>query len=102
MWMVYTRTPRPDAPPWHGRRIFAVFDSLMWPVLAVWLLVNASVELGLIGAAAVATCSLVGACGAVRAVTRNHRYRFVFGRVLRWAALAVMAAYALKLGMSIT
>ena len=38
MWLLVARGPRPDAPDWPGRRMFAAVDAVVWPLLWVLLI----------------------------------------------------------------
>lgn len=76
MWLLYARSPAPDAQYWPGRRWLAALDALLWPALMAALLVHAELDLGLLRSVGLALCAVVGLRRGFRAVWRNERYRF--------------------------
>ena len=85
MWMIFARTPYPDAPHWPGRRILAAVDAVAWPALWLLLLARAPVALGIVGHVAAGWVIWSGVPRLHRAVLANHRYRFTswrWGRVV--------------------
>lgn len=85
MWLVLTRTPRPDAPHWPGRRFLAFVDAVSWPTAWIALVANAPQPTGIVGPMVVAL-AVLSALGRVhRAAWHNHRYYFTtwrWGRVV--------------------
>lgn len=70
------REPRPDAPHWPGRRVFAAVDAAIWPLLWVAVFAHAPRPVGVVGPF-VATVALLSVWGRLRrALWINHRYRF--------------------------
>ena len=97
MWVIFARASPPDAQVWPGRRLLALFDAVGWPAAwAAWLL-GLSVPLGLAGHFALAWCGVAAVRRAIRAVGGNPRYHFTTSRWGRWAALALVFGYTLKL-----
>ncbi len=97
MWLILARAPRPDMPVWPGRRGLALLDALAWP--AVWLafVVQAPVNMGILGRLIVAVCVMVAVRRGYLAVVHNQRYEFTIWRWgLRLGAL-VAFGYAIQL-----
>ena len=97
MWFVVARDAKPDAPYWPGRRLFAVLDAAVWPLLWVLVFSHASKPVGLVGpfVAAVAMLCVLGRLH--RAIWVNHRYRFTTWRWGRVAVALILMGLVLKL-----
>ncbi len=90
MWLLISRTPRPDAAYWPGRRLLALLDAVAWPTLWVGLLVRAPFRTGVVGTVAMALLVTIAARRSHKAIFRNERYRFTtwrYGLVLTWSAV---------------
>ena len=97
MWLLYARTPRPDAPYWPGRRLLAAVDALGWPLLWVIGFSHVPRPVGLVGPF-VAAVALLCALGRLhRALWANHRYRFTTWRWGRAVAVLLLIGAAMKL-----
>ena len=97
MWMLYLRTPAPDAAHWPGRRGLAVLDAALWPTLIAAFAANLSIDSGLVGRFVIAACVLVAMRRCSRALMHNERYRFATGRWATLLAAMVMMGVMLKL-----
>jgi hypothetical protein len=100
MWLLVPRQPRPDALYWRGRRLLAVIDAALWPVVWVLLLSQVPKPAGIVFPFAAALALLSGAARVRRALWFNHRYWFTtwrWGKVL--ASMFVIGA-VLKLSTS--
>lgn len=85
MWILMTRTPRPDAAYWPGRRALAALDAVLWPLAIAGTLAHTGFLRGIVGAVG-ATWLAFAACGRLRTAWQaNHRYRFT---TWRWGRLA--------------
>lgn len=97
MWLLYARTPRPDAPYWPGRRLLAAVDALAWPLLWVIGFSHVPRPVGVVGPV-IAAVALLCAIGRLhRALWLNHRYRFTTWRWGRLAAVLLLVGVVLKL-----
>ncbi len=86
MWLLLSRTPRPDAPSWRGRRSLAAIDAIAWPLAWIAAATHLPNRGGAVGAVIVAA-AVVAALGRLRrALCRNHRYYFT---MWRWGRLVV-------------
>ena len=99
MWLLVAREPWPDAPDWRGRRLFAVFDAILWPLVWVWLFWHAPEPVGLVGPFVTAFAVLFGLRRLHRALWVNHRYRFTTWRWGRVLAAMLLIGAILKLLM---
>jgi len=99
MWLVVTRTPRPDAPYWRGRCWLAAIDALAWPLLWVLVLRQAPVSTGIVGPMVVALLVPTAIGRLRRALLVNHRYRFTTWRWGRVVMVLLVAGVVLKLTM---
>lgn len=93
MWLLVAREPRPDAPDWPGRRVFAAVDAVMWPAMWVLLIQHAPQPVGLFGPFVTAMVVLLGLGRLHCALCLNHRYWFTtwrWGKVL--AAIFLIGA----------
>ncbi|MBA3592141.1 hypothetical protein [Methylibium sp.] len=99
MWLLVAREPRPDAPSWPGRRVFAAVDAGIWPLLWVLVFRHAPEPVGLVGpfVAAMAVLCLVGRLH--RAVWVNHRYRFTTWRWGKGLGALLLMGAVLKLAV---
>lgn len=90
MFFLIQRPARPDAIYWTGRRLLAVLDALVWPVVLAGAVGFAPVATQAVGALTVTLCCLVAFVRLRRAVFSNERYRFT---TWRWGKLlaALMA-----------
>jgi hypothetical protein len=91
MWLVFARTPRPDAPYWPGRRLLALADAAAWP--AGWMLLATQLPqpTGIVGPMIIAFAALSAVGRVHRAIWQNQRYHFTtwrWGRVV--AALSLL------------
>lgn len=91
MWMAITRAPKLDKPYWPGRRIAALADALVWPMLVAAGLLKFQQTTGLTGPFAVAVCVFFAARRATIALWRNWRYRFT----TVWVGTPLLAILAL-------
>ena len=89
MWLIFTRTPHPDAVHWPGRRWFAAVDAVAWPAMWIAVVVYVPGRLGAIGLVVCAWASWSCATRLHRAVLVNHRYRFTTWRY-GWGAIGVL------------
>jgi len=91
MWIIYGRTPKPDAAYFAGRRWLALLDAVAWPV--AWLIAISVIpyNTGVLGILAKAVLVLVALRRCQRALFRNERYRF---STLRWG-VPILALVAL-------
>ena len=91
MWIIYGRTPKPDAAYFAGRRWLALLDAVAWPV--AWLIAISVIpyDTGVLGSFARAVLVLVALGRCQRALFRNERYRF---STLRWG-VPILALVAL-------
>lgn len=99
MWVLIAREPKPDASYWSGRRLLAVIDALLWPLLWVLAIRSAPGPVGLMGPFAMAVAVLCAAGRLHRAVWVNHRYWFTTWRWGRLAAALLCIGAMLKLAM---
>lgn len=99
MWLLVAREPGPDAPQWAGRRTLAVLDAVAWPLLAVLIVFQSRVPLGVVGSVLAVAAFALSVARLRRAIWLNHRYRFttwrwggvVLGLMLLGATLKVAA-----------
>jgi len=97
MWLLYARTPRPDAPYWSGRRLLAVVDALGWPLLWVFGFSHLPRPVGVV-APLITAVALLCAIGRLhRALWLNHRYRFTTWRWGRLAAALLLVGAVMKM-----
>ena len=99
MWVLYARAPTPNVPYWPGRRLLALIDAILWPLLVAVGVSRVPTDTGVVGQVVMALCALSALRRCARALWHNERYRFttwrfgvalfgmlVFGTVLRLAA----------------
>jgi hypothetical protein len=99
MWVLYARAPTPNASYWPGRRLLALIDAILWPLLVAFGVSRMPLDTGLVGQVVMALCALSALRRCGRALWHNERYRFttwrvggalfgmlVFGAVLKLAA----------------
>lgn len=97
MWLLYARAPVPDAPYWPGRRLFALLDAVVWPLVIAAFIGGTSLQTGVVGSLTLALCVLFGVRRCMCALWHNERYQFTTWRCgLPLAALLAVGA-ALKL-----
>ena len=96
MWLLVAREPRPDAPYWAGRHLFAAVDAVVWPIAWVLLINHAPAPVGLVGPFASAIALLCGLSRLRRALWVNHRYRFTTWRWGRVATAFVLIGLVMK------
>ena len=93
MWLVFARSPRPDAVLFPGRRLLAVLDALAWPLLGFAAVTAIPGNTGVVGLVAKGLLVFGAMLRCARALACNERYRFT---TLRWgmpiAALLVLGA----------
>ena len=100
MWLVVAREPKPDAPYWPGRRVFAAVDATVWPLLWVLVFSHAPKPVGLVGPF-VAAIALLCALGRLhRALWVNHRYWFTTWRWGKVLGAMLLIGAVMKLSMS--
>ena len=97
MWLLYARSPVPDARLWPGRRWLALVDALVWPGLVAVLVTQATLDIGLFAPVILALCALLAVRRCVRAVWRNERYRFTTWRWGRVAAPLLVVGVVMRL-----
>ncbi|MCE9658261.1 MAG: hypothetical protein K8R60_06840 [Burkholderiales bacterium] len=97
MWILFARSPRPDAAYWPGRRFLAGVDALVWPGLWLAAALCGPFDTGSVGT--VAGVGLVAsALSRLRcALLRNERYRFTTWRWGIWLSVAVAVGLFAKL-----
>ena len=83
MWLIFTRTPHPDATYWPGRRLLAAVDAVVWPGMCVLVVAHVPSRLGVMGLVVAAWAAWSGVARLHRALLQNHRYRFT---TWRWGA----------------
>ncbi len=99
MWLLVAREPGPDAPQWAGRKILAVLDAVAWPLLAVLIVFQSRVPLGVVSTVLAVAAFSLSVARLRRAIWLNHRYRFttwrwggaVLGLILLGATLKIFA-----------
>jgi hypothetical protein len=99
MWVVIYRAPRPDAPDWPGRRLFAAVDAVGWPLTWVLLFRHAPQPVGIIGPFVTAVATLSGVMRLHRALCANHRYWFTTWRWRKVAAAILLMGMVMKLAL---
>lgn len=101
MWLVFARTPRPDAPYWPGRRLLALADAVAWP--AGWILFATQwpPPAGIVVPMVVALAVLSAIGRAHRALWQNERYHFTTWRWGRVLGATLLVAVALKFAVAI-
>lgn len=82
MFFVIARAPRRDVVVWPGRRWLASLDAIAWPVLTVFVVMNSSFSVGLVGPVVMSLAGFLLLRRLARAGFRNERYRFT---TLAWA-----------------
>lgn len=97
MWVLVAREASPDAPYWPGRRLLAMLDALVWPLLWVLLFMHAPKPVGLIGPFVTAVAVLCAVRRLHRALWVNHRYRFTTWRWGRVVAALLLMGEVMKL-----
>ena len=97
MWILFSRSPTPDAPYWRGRRSLAALDALAWPALWLAALLAAPFDTGSVEVVAAAALGVSAARRVQCALWRNRRYRFTTWRWGVWLALAVAIGALAKL-----
>ena len=99
MWLLVAREPGPDAPQWAGRKSLAVLDAVAWPFLAVLMVFQSRVPLGVVGTLLAVAALALSVARLRRAIWLNHRYHFttwrwggvVLGLVLLGSTLKIFA-----------
>ena len=99
MWIVFARTPTPDAAYWPGRRTLAALDAVAWPFVALVLLSRVPGQAGLLAPVACVICGLNALARLHTALWENHRYRFATWRAARFVLALLLIAAALKFGL---
>ena len=99
MWIVMTRTPRPDASIWPGRRGLAAIDAVLWPLLWGVVVWHAPAPTGVVGPVACAVAALSATMRLHRALSANERYWFTTWRWAKIGAGLWLAGWVLKLAM---
>ena len=96
MWIVMTRTPRPDASIWRGRKGLAAIDAVVWPLMWVAVVRHAPTHTGLVGPVVIAIATLSVAMRLHRAIWANQRYWFTTWRWGKVAAAMLLIGWVLK------
>ena len=99
MWLLVAREPGRDAPQWVGRKSLAMLDAVAWPLLAVLMVFQSRVPLGVVGPLLAVAALALSVARLRRAIWLNHRYRFttwrwggmVLGLMLLGATLMIFA-----------
>lgn len=86
MWILLWREPRSDAQVWPGRRVLAVIDALVWPLLWVVLARHLPEPAGVVQPLVIALAVLCAVGRVNRALWSNERYWFT---TWRWARMLV-------------
>lgn len=97
MWFLYARAQVPDAPYWPGRRLLALLDAVVWPVLIATMVGSMSLPAGVVGLLAQALCALYAVRRSVRALWHNERYQFITWRCSVPLAALLAVGAVLKL-----
>ena len=97
MWMIFARSPRPDACHWPGRRMLSVIDAVAWPATLAVGLMQLPVQTGAIGQGLLAACLLAAVRRSWRAVFANGQYRFTTAGVAGPLALLLAFGALLKI-----
>ena len=100
MWIIFARTPRPDAQYWPGRRWLAALDAAGWPAALAYAVLSVQQPMGVLKPMVVAVVLLAAMQRLSTALLRNHRYRFTTWRWARWLALLLVVGWCLKLVVS--
>ncbi len=100
MWIVMTRTPRPDASIWPGRKGLAAIDAVVWPLIWVAVVRHAPAPTGLVGPVVIAIAVLSATLRAHRALWVNERYWFTTWRWGKIVAAMLLMGWILKLAMA--
>ena len=100
MFIVVTRSPRPDAPNWPGRVPLAAIDAVAWPLVWIWLFRHAPAPQGLVGPTVTAIAVLCAVLRLQRAVWLNHRYWFTTWRWGKVAASLLLIGLVLKMAVT--
>ena len=100
MWLLVAREPRPAAPDWPGRRLFAAVDAVAWPLVWVLLIRQVPESPGLAVPFGTAVAVLLGLGRLHRALWVNHHYWFTTWRWGKVLALMLLIGAVLKLSMS--
>ena len=102
MWLFFTRTPRPDAPHWRGRRWCAAVDAIAWPLAWIAAAMQLSAASGIVRGAIVTAAAVATLRRLRRALWNNHRYHFSTWRWGRVLAILMLIGWALKLTLLAT
>lgn len=86
MWLLVARESGPDAPQWAGRKSLAVLDAVAWPLLAVLMVFQSGVPLGVVGSVLAVAAFALSVARLRRAIWLNHRYRFT---TWRWGGVVL-------------
>lgn len=97
LWIV--REPRPDAAWWPGRRLLAVVDAVIWPLMWVWLVRHLPVPVGLVGPFVISVAALSALARTHQAVWWNHRYRFTTWRWGKVLGTLLLTGFVMKLAL---
>lgn len=100
MWIIFARTPRPDAQYWAGRRWLAALDAAGWPAVLAYVVLSVQQPMGVLKPMAVAVVLLAAMQRLSTALLRNHRYRFTTWRWARLLAALLVVGWCLKLMVS--
>src|SRR5262245_24789278 len=100
MFIAFAHTVLPDAVVWPGRRVLAVVDAVLWPVIGAHLLVVNRLDAGAFGGVLVTILGVLAIARTHRAFLRNERYRFTTWTWGRWLAWLLASGWLLKLAMS--
>ena len=99
MWIMFARTPPPDASYWPGREWLAALDAIAWPGLGLWALAHAPFATGLVMPVVGVMVFLVALLRLRTAFLSNQRYRFTTWRLGRVLIVLLLVGLALKFGV---
>lgn len=97
MWILFARSPSPDAPYWPGRRWLAAADAVAWPAVWVLLLRALPEPSGIVLPLMCAVAAMVAVRRLRRAVWANHRYQFTTWHWCRTVGNLLLVGCLLKL-----
>lgn len=100
MWVMFMRTPRPDAREWTGRRWFAAMDALAWPALGCWMLAHVPGGRGIFIPFLTSILIVVAAKRLTMALFENRRYHFTTLRWIRPLACVYAVGIVMKVLLS--
>jgi hypothetical protein len=99
MWLILARPPKPDAPYWPGRRLFALADAIAWPAGWIAVAMQLPQPAGIVGPMVIALAVLSAVGRVYRAAWENHRYHFTTWRLGRIVAGLLLIGFVLKVAV---